>query len=202
MLRKAKERARRRNPKFTAKAEAYEGDRAHERSGITLFRAVAEVMGSQYPQPLSRKPNGFPTREAAKKWAEEQKTEMLREYWERADEYDLKGAILALINKNPRARAAWERIVSDNRNLGWRDAVRTLGDDVERGRKVMAGARAAHKQTHGSQKEKAECWKAYRDSFDDLHKRNPYRPKEWCYTRLAKQFNVCIKTIKRHVSQK
>ena len=144
-----KEHAKRRMPKFTAKAEAYNrreryGDVDVPRSdrGITLFRAVAEVTDSQYPQVLPYDRNGFSTREAALRWAEEQEALLLPVYWERAEVYDLMGEILAIVDRDPRTRAAWERIVSKIRDNGWWEAVRSFRQErahAESGRKLKAG---------------------------------------------------------------
>ncbi|HPO15415.1 MAG TPA: hypothetical protein PLI09_18370 [Candidatus Hydrogenedentes bacterium] len=76
--------------------------------------------------------------------------------------------------------------------------------DHIRGRKSIVSAKNGHIAVHGTWSEKKDRWQRYKDAYGILRKKmsNPPYSNEWCYEKVAKQFGVSSKTIKRHVSQK
>ncbi len=79
-----------------------------------------------------------------------------------------------------------------------------VDSDAIRGRKIMHATQHGHETVHGNLLEKEARWKKYQEEFEILRSEYPNPPysNEWCYQKLAKQFGVCPKTIKRRISQK
>jgi len=80
-----------------------------------------------------------------------------------------------------------------------RITVRRSTPDVQRGIKVVKGAKASHAQTHGTTEEKERRWSEMTKSFQTLIAQG--LGKISAYRRVAKQFKCNSRTVERAVSR-
>lgn len=77
---------------------------------------------------------------------------------------------------------------------------REQAQHIARGRKVVAGSKAAHAKTHGTPEQKAARWKSYQDWIVDLHALRPTLSYSDLQRRAAAHFKTAKRTIQRHTS--
>jgi len=101
-------------------------------------------------------------------------------------------------------REAFQKMLSSiNHSLAW-EAVNKEKKLIQamphivRGEKVLAGAKSAHEETHGTAEQKKQRWQQYQDECIELKENNSYLGITEIRRKIAKKNGVSYKTVLRH----